>query len=267
MADASRIPIKERLEYGLSAAFEAEKIILSHYQDSKLKVETKADKTIVTQADRLAEQRLRDLIERIFPEDSIIGEELAKKEGSSGYAWILDPIDGTQSFVCGVPLFGTLIGLTYNGDPIAGIVNMPALKEVYYASKGEGAWWRPPGHLAPLRAQVSTVSKLNESVFCTTSHSGFDRVGRRDLFDRLLDSTKKFRGWGSCYGHMLVATGRADLVVEPDLSLWDCAALYPIVTEAGGEFFDLSGTARIDGGSGISVNSALADSVRKLVAT
>ena len=117
-----------------------------------------------------------------------------------------------------------------------------------------------------VRATCSTrVMELRDAFFITTSHSGFKRVGRRDLFDRLLDETRKFRGWGSCYGHMMVASGRADLVVEPDLKVWDCAALYPILTEAGGRFFDLEGRTRIDGGSGISCAAGLERPVRELL--
>lgn len=256
---------QERLDFALYAAFEAEKIILNHYLDPRLKIETKLDQSVVTEADQAAERKLRSLIERHFPQDAIIGEELGEKAGSSPYTWILDPIDGTQSFVCGVPLFGTLIGLTHQNTPVAGVIHMPALNETCYASKGQGAWWRPAGQTTFNRAQVSTVSQLKNSVFCTTSHSGFHRAGRMDLFETLLNRTKKFRGWGSCYGHMLVATGRVDLMVEPHISLWDCAALQPVVTEAGGRFFDLKGEERIDGGSGISCNDRLAAEVRSLL--
>ena len=241
-----------RYEAAIEFALEVGKTVQSFYQNPKLKVETKRDKTLVTEADQAVEKELRELITNRFPDDGIIGEEGEDHQGTSGYIWILDPIDGTESFVCGVPFFGTMIGITHNDEPVIGVVNMPALREIYFAAKGEGAWWQTEDMSAPLPARASAVTELKKSLFLTTSHAGFDRIQRRDLFYALLDQTKKFRGWGSCYGHMLVATGRADLMVDPEVKLWDCAALYPILTEAGGKFVDLKGRPRIDSGSAVS---------------
>lgn len=258
--------LQSRLAEARDIAKRAGETALGSYLDPTLKVEMKLDKTIVTATDREIEAQLRASIAKRFPEDAIIGEEGVDVAGDSGFRWILDPIDGTQSFASGNPLFGTLIGITYRDEPVIGVCEMPAVSETFYALKGSGAWWRGAGMKEFVRATCSTrVTSLKESFFITTSHSGFRRAGRRDLFNRLLDETKKFRGWGSCYGHMMVASGRADLVVEPDLKVWDCAALYPIVTEAGGRFFDLEGRPRVDGGSGISCAAGLEGPVRKFL--
>jgi histidinol-phosphatase len=253
-----QIEIKARLDLALDCAFEAEKTILKYYLDPDLKIDFKRDQTVVTEADREAEKLIRARILKTFPHDAVIGEELGETAGTSGFKWILDPIDGTQSFICGVPLFGTMLGLAYNAKPVAGVIHMPALKETFFASTGQGSWWMPPGQQKALRAKASNATLLKQSLFCSTSHSGFERIGRMDLFESLLKRTKKFRGWGSCYGHALVATGRVDIMIDPDVKIWDLAAAYPIVTEAGGRFFDLKSQARIDTGSGISCAPGLA---------
>ena len=245
--------LSTRLEFAKKIALEAGRTILKFYQDPDLKVQTKRDKTVVSEADTQVEFELRQKIREQFPADAIIGEEGVDETGTSDFVWILDPIDGTQSFVCGVPLFGSMIGVTYKDAPVIGVVHLPAIKEFHYASLGGGAWWQSESMAGPVRSQVNaSVSRLDQCLFLTTSHSGFERIQRRRLFDDLLSQTKKFRGWGSCYGHMLVATGRADLMVDPDVKLWDCAAIYPIVTEAGGRFLDIQGRPRIDSGSAIS---------------
>lgn len=249
--------LASRSQFALHIAEEAEKIILSYYQDPKLQIERKRDRSFVTAADKNAELAMRKLIRKEFPEDSILGEEFGEEKGKSSFRWILDPVDGTQSFVCGVPLFGTLVGLTEKDKPVTGVVNFPALHEIYWASRGEGAWWRPSNQQEYLPAKVSAVSDPKNSVFCANSPVGFARIDRRDLFDSLSSQCEVFRGWGDCYGHMLVATGRAEIMIDPLMNIWDCAALLPIVIEAGGHFFDLDGGERIDGGSAVSTNSVL----------
>ncbi len=256
---------RDRLVYSLDMAKRVSKTTLVYYQDPHLKVETKLDKSVVTAADRQVESELRAMIEKAFPDDAIIGEESESRRGTSGFEWILDPIDGTQSFVCGVPFFGTLIGVAYLGQPLLGVVDMPALGETYYGATGEGAWWKPSATADPVRMAASRAVSLKESLFCTTSHSGFARIGRLDLFDRLLRGTKKFRGWGHCYGHMLVASGRADLVVEPDVKIWDLAALTPIIRESGAKIFDLKGNERIDTGSAITCAAGLEEPLREFL--
>jgi histidinol phosphatase-like enzyme (inositol monophosphatase family) len=265
MSHPSQETSAARLEFALELAYEAEKIILNYYQDPKLKVELKRDRSYVTEADKNAELRIRELLAKKFPNDSIIGEEFGNTEGNSDYTWILDPVDGTQSFVCGVPLFGSLIGMTYNEEPVLGVANFPALKEIYYASEGKGSWWKTPNFADPLPACVSKVDDVKEAIFCTTSFDGFERSNTVDLFEKAIKKFGKFRGWGDCYGHVLVATGRAEVMVDPMMNLWDCAALYPIVTEAGGSFFDLKGASGIYGRSAISTNDQLKGEVISLL--
>ena len=258
--------LRKRFELAKSLGKAAGQTALQYYQKPNLAIETKLDKTIVTEADKRIEVELRLAITRDFPRDGIIGEEGGfSREGSSGFDWILDPIDGTQAFACGVPLFGVLIGVTFEKTPVIGVVEMPALGERYYAQKGAGAWWQSPAFAEPQAAKASAVTTLSQSLFCTTSRSGFERFGRPELFDELLRKTKKFRGWGSCYGHMLVATGRADLMIDPDVNIWDLAAVAPIVSEAGGLFWDMRGEARIDTGGGISSAAGLEKDLRGLL--
>jgi histidinol phosphatase-like enzyme (inositol monophosphatase family) len=257
--------MKEYQDFALKLAAESERLILRYYQSPSLKVDLKRDRTVVTEADKRAEELMRERITREFPDDGIIGEEFGVHQGASGVTWILDPIDGTQSFVCGVPLFGTLIGVVRDDVPSVGVVNFPALRECYYATRGSGAWWRPSGAAEALAARVSGVSSPDEALFCATSVSPFDQAGCRDLFFRALEICGRYRGWGDCYGHMLVATGRAEAMIDPVMHIWDNAALFPIVTEAGGRFFDLQGAPRIDTGSGISTNAALFETFRRLL--
>jgi histidinol-phosphatase len=258
--------LRKRFELAKALGKSAGKTALEFYQKPNLAVETKLDKSIVTEADTRIEVELRLAITREFPRDAILGEEGgASHGGTSGFEWILDPIDGTEAFARGVPLFGTLIGITFEKQPVIGVVEMPALGERYYAQRGQGAFWESLAHPQPQPAHASTATELSKALFTTTSRSGFERAGCPAVFDELLRTAKKFRGWGSCYGHMLVATGRADLMIDPDVKIWDLAAVAPIVTEAGGLFWDMNGEARIDTGGGISGAAGLATSLRSLL--
>jgi histidinol-phosphatase len=258
--------LRKRFELAKSIAKSAGQTALRFYQKPNLAIETKLDKTIVTEADTLIEVELRLAITREFPRDGILGEEGgASQNGTSGFEWILDPIDGTEAFARGVPLFGTLIGITYQEKPVIGVVEMPALGERYFAQAGEGAFWQSLAHPEPRPAKVSTTNEIAKALFTTTSRSGFERAGCPELFDSLIAQARKFRGWGSCYGHLLVATGRADLMIDPDVKIWDLAAVAPIVTEAGGLFWDMKGDARIDTGGGISATAGLASDLRTLL--
>jgi len=215
-------------------------------------------------ADRGAEDLLRHLISKEFPDDGILGEEFEEKAGTSGWRWIFDPVDGTKSFIHGVPLFGTLIGLEYQVEQVLGLCRFPALNEVVYGAKGLGAWWQV-GDRERRPARVSGVSRLEEALFCTTTIQGWRRLGRQQAFEQLCESTAISRGWGDCYGHILVATGRADLMVDPQLNAWDCAALVPIVQEAGGHFADFTGAVDIHSGNGFSVNGELKGAVLEIL--
>lgn len=252
--------LQPRLQFALAAYRSAKEFILGFYQNSDLVVERKRDSSPVTAADKGAEELLRAEIARSFPTDGVLGEEFGDTPGTSGYRWILDPIDGTKSFIHGVPLFGTLIGLEFEQQCVLGVCGFPALNEVVYAARGNGAWWKQ-GENEPKRAQVSKVATLSEACFCCTTIEGWNRVGRRDAFDQLLNRSGLSRGWGDCYGHALVATGRADVMVDAGLNPWDGAAMLPILEEAGGYFLDWKGQRTIYGGNGLSVNVPLKDEI------
>lgn len=260
-----RTELEERLSFALDASRQAGELILGYYQAAGLTVEQKTDQSPVTAADRGAEKLLRHLIGETFPDDGIVGEEFDDKPSSNGFRWILDPIDGTKSFVHGVPLFGTLIGLVSEpGRCVLGVSRLPALDEVVYAAEGTGTWWQI-GSDSPRRTQVTSVSRLSDALLCFTEIEGWAEIGRKYLFDRLCASVRMTRGWGDCYGHVLVATGRADLMIDPIMSVWDAAALVPILQEAGGHFLDWTGRPTFDGGNGVSVNFALRDDVLQIL--
>lgn len=255
--------IVARLQFGLDVSARAEAIVMKYFLDETLQVTLKGDHSPVTVADRGAEEFLRGKIAQEFPDDTIMGEEFGEQAGSSGYRWVLDPIDGTKSFIYGVPLFGMLIGIQYESEGVAGICRIPALREVVYAQRGGGAWWQR-GDLPPKKAKVRETTKLSESLFLFTAVEGFQQINRFDALEKFSSACKLSRSWGDCYGHILVATGRADLMVDPLLAEWDGAALMPIIEEAGGLFMDWSGTATVTGGNGISTVPALKDEILKI---
>lgn len=256
--------LQARLQFALDVAKQASEFILSYYQSSSLAVERKRDTSPVTEADRGAEQLIREQIAREFPGDGVLGEEHGETVGTNAFRWILDPVDGTKSFIHGVPLFGTLIGLEYEKECVLGVCRFPALNEVVYAMQGGGAWWQQ-GQGEPQRAEVSPVSDLSEALFCITTISGWERIGHKETFDKLRASVNLTRGWGDCYGHALVATGRADVMIDPLMNAWDAAALVPILQEAGGSFMDWKGNPTAHGGNGVSVNAALRPAILELL--
>jgi histidinol-phosphatase len=263
-ATPSAIELKTRLEFGLTVAREASELILRYYQDANLEIERKGDLTPVTEADRGSEILIRERLAVSFPDDAILGEEFPDKPGTTGFRWILDPIDGTKSFIHGVPLFGTLIGVEYGGVCVIGIVQFPALDEVCYAARGSGAWWKV-GDSEPRRARVADVTTLDKAVFCTTNITRWYKIHRGEALETLLDSVQLARGWGDCFGHMLVATGRVHLMVDPAMNPWDAAALQPIIEEAGGHFIDWHGKPTIYSGNGLSVVPGLKETVLKIL--
>ena len=260
--------LTNRLELAITAAQAAGKIAADYFESLSFEVETKHDGTPVTVADRQAETELRRHIEQAFPDDEIIGEEFPSRSGNSGYRWILDPIDGTKSFIHGVPLFGTMVGVEHrsrlrdesSGECVIGVINLPALDEYVYAAKGAGAW-HVKGNGSPKPARVSSVPRLGESLFVTGSVSAFANDHRADSFERLRAACKLVRGWGDCYGYVLVATGRAEVMVDPVVSIWDMAALPAILTEAGGTFTNWQGEPTIYGHDGIATNGHVLNEV------
>jgi histidinol phosphatase-like enzyme (inositol monophosphatase family) len=248
--------LSDRLELAIAAAREAGDITLKYFCAEGLQVECKADQSPVTVADRQAEQHLRQRIAAAFPADGILGEELGEQPGTSGYRWILDPIDGTKSFIHGVPLYGTLIGCEYQGRSVLGLIRIPRLDECVYATAGQGAWYTA-GNEPPRPARVGGCRRLAEATLCTSDIEGFRVVDRWSAFERLQAAASLVRTWGDCYGYLLAATGRIDLMVDPRMHVWDAAALLPILEEAGGAFTDWQGQPTITGGNGIGGNREL----------
>lgn len=248
--------LAQRLEFAIAVSREAAGVILGYYLNPSLVVDLKRDRSPVTAADRGAEELIRDRIATRFPKDGVFGEEFGELASQNGARWVLDPVDGTKAFIHGVPLFGTLVGLEVDGELLAGVCRLPALGEVVYGAKGLGAWWQI-GSAAPRRARVSSVERLDEAMVCTTSLSNWREAGKFKTFERVNALVRETRGWSDCYGHALVCTGRADAMLDPLLNPWDAAALVPILKEAGGEFFDWTGSETIHGGNGISTNGRL----------
>ncbi len=242
-----------RLELAIAAAREAGKLALRYFGQDNYQVELKADASPVTIADREAEHLLRERIAVAFPDDAILGEELPERPGRSGYRWILDPIDGTKSFVHGVPLYGTLIGVELAERSVVGVVYMPALDEMVYAADGQGAW-HVVGDRPPRRAQVSKCATLAEALFCTTAPGDFAKLNRREPYEKLEQAARLTRTWGDCYGYLLVATGRAEVMVDPIMNAWDAAPMQPILEEAGGTFTNWQGEPTIHSREGIATN-------------
>jgi len=249
---------QRELDVAIGAVEAAGRITLEYFRGD-LEVERKADASPVTIADRRAEESLRKTIAETFPDDAILGEEFGTQPGRSGRRWIIDPIDGTQSFIRGVPLYGVLLGLEDQGRCVVGAVAFPALGETYWAAQGAGAFLGG----APIR--VSEVSRVADATLLTSDAKPEHYDDLYAGYERLLRCSARQRGWGDCYGYALVARGAADVMVDPKLNPWDIAALIPILEEAGGTFFDWSGVTRIDGGSGIGAPRALRDEILALL--
>jgi histidinol phosphatase-like enzyme (inositol monophosphatase family) len=223
-------------------------------------VERKSDDSPVTVADREAERRLREVISREFPDDGILGEELPERPGKSDFRWILDPIDGTKSFISGVPLYTNLVGVQCQRRSVLGVINAPAVGECVYAAAGLGAWHRL-GDAAPSRARVSAATRLDEGLFVTSEVECFEQRGAVDAFLGLERAARVTRTWGDAYGYLLVATGRAVAMVDAVVALWDVAAVQPVVEEAGGTLTDWSGRRDVYAGEAIGTNAAVLEQV------
>lgn len=249
--------LDELLELALEAAREAGEVALRYFQRD-VELEWKSDQTPVSVADREAERHLRSRIEGRFPDHGILGEEFGAVRGDAAYRWFLDPIDGTQSFIRGVPLWGVMVGLEKEGESVVGVLHFPALNETVWARTGGGAWWNGK------RARVSSVARLDEATLCTTDLRFFEPQGLQ-AYDRLRARVKFDRTWGDCYGHALVATGRADIMLDPIVSEWHASPLLPILEEAGGRFADWRGVRTVRGGNAISTNGLLFDTVISVV--
>jgi histidinol phosphatase-like enzyme (inositol monophosphatase family) len=250
------VDLQPRLALAVEAAREAGRITLEYFRRDDLDVELKYDDTPVTAADRRAEQHLRQRIAAAFPTDGILGEEFSEAPGTSGCRWIIDPIDGTKSFIHGVPLYSTLVALEYENQSILGVIHIPALDECVYAARGLGAWYIQ-GEQPPRQAHVSQRQPLAKALFVTSEVVNFDRHGRRAAYDRLQAAARLARTWGDGYGYLMVATGRAEVMVDPVMAIWDAASLPVILEEAGGTFTDWQGNSTFQAGEGIATNGLL----------
>ena len=252
-----------RLQFAVDIAREAGKRTLNWFCDAELPIEQKSDGTPVTLADRDAEEHLRRRIAEQFPEDHIEGEEFDAVEGTSGYRWMLDPIDGTKSFIRGVPLYTTLVAVLKGDAPQIGVICVPAMDEMIFAEIGTGCWHHV-GEDKPRLAQVSQIAELSEALFLTTDVQSFSDSRAHDarsVYLQLESACRLTRTWGDAYGYLLVATGRAEVMIDPEMDLWDSAALQPVITEAGGSFTDWQGQPTIHSGDSIATNAALSEQV------
>jgi histidinol-phosphatase len=246
------------LDFALDAAWQAGCITLGHFQTG-IRPERKSDNSPVTIADKQSEQKLRELIAQYWPDHGIIGEEYGQQAGTSNLTWTIDPIDGTKSFVQGVPLYAVLIALTDGIKPLIGVAHFPALNETVYASQGGGCFWNGR------RSHVSTINVMKDAVLLASEFENFEPAGRTHAWERLRNATYFQRTWGDAYGYALVATGRAEIMLDPKMQVWDCGPLQVILEEAGGTFTDWQGNPTIYAGEGMATNGLLFDQVMTLV--
>jgi len=231
------------------------RVALAHFR-TRLDVETKRDGSPVTIADRAAEQTARKWIAARFPDDAILGEEFGPDGDPGARRWFIDPIDGTKTFVRGVPLWGTLIGVVSQDTVLAGAVYCPAVDEIVVGALGEGSWWNDA------RCRVSERTEIAGSTLLTTDIRFVGYPDRAARWSALANEAAVARTWGDCYGYLLVATGRAELMVDNLMSPWDSAALIPVVREAGGEFSDWDGRITPFGSGAMASNGAMAARLR-----
>ena len=251
--------LNELLQFAVELGRGAGEITLEYFR-RKPETSTKSDGSYVTIADRKAESYLRAQIGKRFPDDGVLGEEEGELTGRSGRRWIVDPIDGTFAFVHGVPFYGVLIALEIEGEASVGVVNIPALGELVSAAKGVGCF------LNGEPARVSNTAALKDALLLSTDFTACAQYGFGRAAKSLQERAKASRTWGDCYGYVLVATGRADIMLDPVMNLWDCAPLLPIMEEARGTFTDWRGERTIAGGNSIATNGVLFDEVMRLVA-
>ena len=242
-----------------------DRLTLAKFTSHDFAVDTKPDLTPVTDADREAEQLIRSQLSRVRTRDSVLGEEFGET-GSSPRQWVIDPIDGTKNFVRGVPVWATLIALLDHGKPVVGVVSAPALQRRWWAAEGTGAYTGRSLAKAT-RISVSSVAQLEDSSLSYSSLTGWRDLGLRDNFIDLTDTVWRTRAYGDFWSYMMVAEGVVDAAAEPELGLYDMAALVPIVTEAGGCFTSLAGVDGPPGGNALATNGHLHQAVLSYLGT
>lgn len=236
---------------------ESAEIIKSYFR-TPINVETKSDFSPVTIADKLAEERMRELIVKQFPQHGIIGEEFGNYNPDAEYVWVLDPIDGTKSFISGALSFGTLIALLKNGKPIVGVINQPILNELLIGDNQNCL-------LNGVKVEMRKCSSINMATLLTTDHHNIGKYQNQTKFDALTKIVKLYRNWGDCYGYYLLATGFADIMIDPIMSVWDSMALVPIINGAGGMITDYQGNDPIIGNSIVAASKEIHAEVIKLL--
>jgi myo-inositol-1(or 4)-monophosphatase len=247
------------LDFAVETAYLAGRLTLGHFQTG-VHSELKADQSLVTVADRRAEELIRGRIEKQYPGHAIVGEEYGRTEtAGADHRWFVDPIDGTASFVHGVPLYSVLIALEIEGVVQVGVAYFPGLNEMLAAATGQGCWWNGR------RASVAPTSSLAQAVVTFSDVANFAKYGRSAEWQRIEQATYYHAGWGDAYGHALVATGRVELMLDPIMNAWDCGPFPPILAEAGGYFGDWQGNVTIYGNEALSTTQTLLPYVLDLV--
>ena len=248
------------LRLALMLADRADTLTRARFGALDLRVDTKPDLTPVTDADRAVETDVRQVLGRDRPDDSVVGEEFGGTTTFSGRQWIIDPIDGTKNFVRGVPVWASLIALLEDGVPSVGVVSAPALQRRWWAALGQGAF-AAIGGARPRRVSVSSVAELGSASVSFSSLSGWTQRGLRERFIELTDAVWRVRAYGDFLSYCLVAEGAVDIAAEPEVSVWDLAALDVLVREAGGKLTGLDGAAGPHQGSAVATNGLLHDRV------
>lgn len=256
----SNAELEKLLAFARRAAHEGGCVTLDYFQQ-RITVDEKADGSPVTVADRNAEAHIRHLIEEAYPDHGIYGEEFGVKDPRNGcsFTWYIDPIDGTKSFIHGVPLYTTLLGLLCDGESAVGVIDVPGLGLQLSAGAGFGA------SLDGTPARVSDVAALDKALCLTTDERALPKYKPGREWEPLWQGARLTRGWGDGYGHLLVACGRAEFILDPKVEPYDVAPFPVIMREAGGRFFAWNGEETIHGGDGISCNAALADEILRTV--
>jgi histidinol-phosphatase len=258
------------LELALSLADVADRITLARFRADDLVVETKPDLTPVSEADHAVEQALRERLADLRPDDRVLGEEFGEEFGgdearTGSRRWIVDPIDGTKSYVRGIPAWATLLALEEDGEVVAGVVSAPALGRRWWAARGQGAFGLDGLGAEPRRLRVSAVRELGDAHLCFGGLEEWREAGRLEALVELGARCWRTRGYGDFWSYMLVAEGALEIGLDPAVSLWDIAAPMIIVQEAGGRFTDLGGTATAGGGSAVATNGLVHDAVRAIL--
>jgi len=252
--------VQDDVDLALRLADQADALTMERFGALDLHIDTKPDLTPVTDADRSVEIAVRDTLSVQRPDDSVLGEEFGGTAVFTGRQWVIDPIDGTKNFVRGVPVWATLIALLQDGVPVAGVVSAPALQRRWWAGAGKGAFASFAG-APPRKVSVSSVADLESASLSFSSLSGWAELGLRDRFIDLTDAVWRVRAYGDFLSYCLLADGAVDIAAEPEVSLWDLAALDILVREAGGAFTDLAGAPGPHGGSAVASNGLLHEAI------